>query len=270
MGKGTKLKLANERRLVSDVVRAAQNMPMAGIQRDLDLSLLNLYRMKTRPRISWDVLMMRAYSLVARDCPELRQAYTRLPRPHLYQHHENVCLLTIARQYHGRERLFFARFGSPDQHTLVQLQEKYNYYRDTPVHEIKQFRHQIWFARVPLPLRRFLWWNLFNVWPKKRASHMGTFGMSISRYKGAMGCKHLGPNTTILGVDPRPRNGICRLLLTFDHRVLDGKPAADALEKLRDVLENKITREVQQLLEQNNISPDIVRKNNAHRLNRAA
>ena len=266
MGHGQRRKLRNERRLISDVIRIANRMPLAGLQREMDLGLLNLLRMKTAPRISWDVVMMRAYGLLAIEMPELRQIYTRFPVPHLYEHDHSVCMLTIAREYHGRERLFFARFGAPELHTLTQLQEQYNHYRTAPVEEIKQFRHQINFARVPLPIRRLTWWSLFNLVPSKRASHMGTFGMSLSSYRDAQGTKHLGPNTTILGIDPHPKRGLSRLLLTFDHRVLDGKPACEALYQLKKILDDQIVREVKTLLRQQGISPEKLEEERGHRL----
>lgn len=270
MGKGKIRRLRNERRLISDLLWMGQRMPLAGLQRELDLGLLNLYRMKTRPRISWDVLMMRAYGLISKEYPVLRQAYTRLPWPHLYEHDHSVCMLTIAREFRGRERLFFARFANPERFNLRQLQEKYDHYRTAEIESIRQFRHQIRFARVPLPLRRLAWWTLYNAWPRKRASHMGTFGMSLSVYKNALGTQHLGPSTTTLGVDPHPRNGQCRLLLTFDHRVMDGKPACEIFEHLRRKLETVVTAEVKQLLARQGLQPDEVRRSNEHRLNRRA
>ena len=256
MGKVRRHKLSNERRLISDVVRIAQQIPLAAIQKEFDVKELNSLRMKTRPRISWDVLMMRAYSLVGQDIPELRKTYTRFPRPYLYEHSHNVCLLTIARKYHGRERLFFARFGAPEQHSLSQLQEQYNHYRTAPVESIKQFRHQIWFARVPLPIRRFIWRSLVSSFPGKRASHLGTFGMSLSKFRNATGTKHLGPNTTTLGVDPHPRQGKATLLLTFDHRVMDGKPAAEILHRLSCVLADQVANELKMLLRNQDQDPE--------------
>ena len=267
---GKTIKVANDRRLISDLSRVAQNIPLAGLNREIELGQLSLLRAKTRPRICWDVLMMRAYALVAQENPLLRQVYTRLPWPHIYQHDHNVCMITMAREYRGKERLFFARFGAPDQHSLTQLQDQYDHLRQAPIETIKQFRHQIRFAKWPLPIRRFAWWLLFNAWPSKRASHMGTFGMSISLYKDAMGTKHLGQNTTILGVDPRPRNGKSRLLLTFDHRILDGKPAATVLEQLRMKLQTGITHEVKQLLRDQGLNPEKILQDNSHRLNRRA
>ena len=157
-------------------------------------------------------------------------------------------MMTINREYQGEERLFFARFGNPQNENLTDLQARYDYLRREPVENIQQFRHQINFAKAPSLVRRFAWWVMLNLWPEKRASHIGTFGMSISGYKGTYGSRHLGPLTTILGVDPTPRKGVSRLLLTFDHRVLDGAPATDVLAKVHRMLTTAIREELAEIV----------------------
>ncbi len=132
--------------------------------------------------------------------------------------------------------------------TLIELQERYDYFRHTPIEEIKQFRHQINFARAPALLRRMGWFLMSELWPAKRASHMGTMGMSFSGYKSSYGCQHLGPMTTILGVDPTPRRGVSRLVLTFDHRVMDGLPATRVLSKIQNVMNTSIQAELAALV----------------------
>jgi hypothetical protein len=178
----------------------------------------------------------------------MRQCYVRFPWGHLYEHHNIVCMMTINREYEGEERLFFARFNNPQNEPLTALQERYDYLRRAPVEEIQQFRHQINFAKAPLLVRRIAWWVMFSLWPAKRASHVGTIGMSLSGYKGSYGSRHLGPLTTILGIDPIPRKGISRLVLTFDHRVMDGVPATDALHKIQAMLTTEIRQELAQLV----------------------
>lgn len=246
---GKRIGLSNGRRLVSDVIDRAQRTPLAGISGDFDAGLVATLRRRTRPRVSWNVIYMKAYAQVCRESPELLQGYAGFPWGHFYQHHEPVCMMTIAREHLGEERLFFARFNKPDQFSLAELQQQYDRYRKTPVEEIKQWRHQIRFARAPRLLRRFAWWMLFDVWPEKRASHMGTFGMSISGYQGAYGSRHLGPNTTTLGIDPFPRKGVSRLVLTFDHRVLDGMPAARTLQRLQHMVRTAICRELADMVD---------------------
>lgn len=245
---GKRVKLSNGRRLVDDVIRMSKKMPMAALGGDYEAPLVAQFRRKSRPKISWNVLYMKAYAAVCARRPELRRSYVTFPWGHFYQHDYSVCLMTISREYQGEERLFFARFNAPDRESLGKLQEQYDLYRTAPIEEIKQFRHQIAFAKCPTILRRFAWWLLFNVWPQKRASHMGTFGMSFSGYKGAVGNQHLGPNTTILGVDPHPRRGVSRLLLTFDHRVIDGTPVCKTLQETNRVLNTAIREELAEMI----------------------
>lgn len=245
-----RVKLSNGRRLVDDVIRTATRMPIAGISGDFDIREVAQLRRQVRPRIAWNVIYMKAYAQVSREIPELMQGYATFPWAHLHQHHEPVCMMTISREHEGKERLFFARFCRPDHFSLTELQEQFDRYRKHPILEIKQFRHQIRFAATPGLVRRFAWWSLFNVWPEKRASHMGTFGMSISGHNGVYGNRHLGPNTTTLGVDPFPRNGLGRVLLTFDHRVLDGAPASRVLVRLQHMMNTSIARELREMIQQ--------------------
>ena len=244
---GTRIKLSNGRRLVDDVIRMANHMPMAGLTSEFETGMVATLRRHTRPKISWNVLFMKAYASVCQNNADLRRSYVGFPWGHLYEHHQSVCMVTMAREYKGEERLLFARFNEPDQQSLMALQKQYDYYRKAPVEDIKQFRHQIRFAKAPSLVRRFAWWTLFNVWPQKRASHMGTFGMSFSGYKCAYGSKHLGPNTTILGVDPFPQDGLAKVLLTFDHRVIDGTPATKIFQQLYHMLNTAIKVELAEL-----------------------
>ncbi len=241
---GKRIAYSNGRRLVDDVIRVAKQFPAAAFWGDFDAGVVAKLRRLSRPKISWNVLYMKAYAKVAMEQPALRQCYVGFPRPYLYQHDRNVCMLTLSREYQGEERLLFARFNNPERESLTDLQARYDYLRHAPIDEIKQFRHQINFAKVPTPLRRLAWWVMLNLWPETRAGQAGTFGMSISGYKGVYGNQHLGPMTTILGVDPIPRKGVSRILLTFDHRVLDGVPATEALHRLHVILTTEIRDEL--------------------------
>lgn len=241
---GKRIALTNGRRLVDDVIRMANKTPLASISGDWELKEVAKLRRLARPRISWNVLVMKAFAAVAERHPLLKQGYVSFPWGHLYEHHQSVGMMTMSREYKGEERLLFARFNEPNNHTLVELQEQYDFYRKAPIDQIKQFKHQITFAKFPSPIRRFAWWALFNVWPIKRAFHMGTFGMSISGHRGAYGSRHLGPNTSTIGVDPFPKKGISRYLFTFDHRVIDGAPASEIVLLTRQILNTAIRQEL--------------------------
>ena len=244
---GKRIKLSNGRRLVDDVIHIAKKMPLAGIFGDYDTGLVAKFRRHTRPKITWNVIYMKAYACVCQQNPMLRRSFVGFPWGHLYEHDQNVCMMTISREYEGEERLFFARFNTPDTRNLTELQQHYDYYRKAPIKDIKQFRHQIRFAKTPRFVRRFGWWVMVNAWPAKRASHMGTFGTSISGHKGCYGTQHLGPNTTTLGIDPFPRKGVSRVVLTFDHRVIDGAPATKTLQQLHHIITTAIKVELAEL-----------------------
>lgn len=243
-----RLRLSNGRRLVDDLIRVGSRFPSAGCSGEFDAGMLAKIRRYSRPKISWNVLYMKAYATAAAEIPALRQCYVGFPWGHLYQHDHVVCMLTVSREYEGEERLFFARFGNPQNHSLDELQRRYDYYRRGPVTEIKQFRHQIKFAKAPQLIRSLGYWVMFNLWPSKRASHVGTSGMSLSGYKGVFGNRHLGPLTTILGIDPFPRKGVSRLLFTFDHRVMDGTPAVEALHAIQYFLNTSVRDELAELV----------------------
>lgn len=248
MPKGKRVQLSNGRRLVDDVIRMARKQPMAAFSRDLDVSELAELRRQIKPRLSWNAIMMKAYAMVGQDVPELRQTYVALPWPHLFQSEQNVAMITLARKVDGETRLMFGRFHRPESYPLVELQAQLDYYQEEPIDRVKQFRHQQRFAALPSMLRRLLWWLMTDLWPSKRAAHVGTFGMSISGFQGTYAnSAHLGPNATILGVDPAPRNGIARTVITFDHRILDGKPTIDIMNQLYRKLKGPILQEMTQL-----------------------
>lgn len=245
---GKRIAFSNGRCLVNDVIRIAKKFPSAAFGGSFDAGSVARLRRLTRPKISWNVLYMKAYAKVARQYPALRQCYMGFPWPYLYEHDRNVCMLTLSREYKGEERLLFARFNNPENESLTDLQARYDYLRHAPIEEIKQFRHQVNFAKVPGLLRRLSWWVMMNLWPETRCGQIGTFGMSISGYKGVYGNQHLGPITTILGVDPVPRKGVSRLLLTFDHRVLDGVPATEIMHQLQTTLTTEIRDELAEIV----------------------
>ena len=262
--KSHRLPLTNDRRLVCDLVAIAQKTPFAPISRTIDVSALQALRKKIRPRLPWQVILMRAYGMVSQQFPVLRQIYVPLPYPHIYQHHESVCLLTVGREYQGVNRLFFARFNQPENHSLASLLEQLEIYRRRPVEEIQQLRHQVRFAKFPWWIRQ-MGWKLMTHWmPKGRAKLMGTFGMSLSGFRDTKGLYHLGPCTTILGYDQFCPRGNAHITLTFDHRILDGKPAVDVMEALRVTLHGPILDELQRMAADPSPSPAAIQADSGY------
>ncbi len=247
-GKRKRVRLSRARKLTCDVIQFALNIPLGAAQATFDLSELAEVRNQIRPKLSWNVIFMKAYSQLGEQWPQLKQRIVTFPWPHLYQHDRNVCQIAIGREEQGENILLFARFESPEKYPLSHLQQRLVYFRDTPINEVRQFRHQLRFAGCPWPLRKLGWWIMSNLWVSKRASYMGTFGMSLSGFGNiSFASNHLGPNTTILGVDVVARGGQSRVLLTFDHRVLDGKPVMDIIKDLERNLNGPVLAEMRQI-----------------------
>jgi hypothetical protein len=250
MSKGKSIRLSGERKIITEVINLARKIPMAPIATEMNLTLIDNLRKQVTPRVSWAMIMMKAYSYVANEFPFLRQVYIPWPTAHLYEHPSSVCSIALSRKIDGQERLFCARFNQPDQLYLWQLQEQYNCYRRRPIEQIKQFKHQMRFAKVPSALRK-LGWSLMTGWlGRYRVNQMGTFGMSLSRFRKSVGYYHLGPLTTILGYEIDPDPARVRVTITFDHRIVDARPVIAALERLEKILLDYIRGEFETMIEE--------------------
>ena len=153
-------RITRDRRLVIDLCRIADTMPLYPLERDLQLGSLAALRKRAATRISWSILFMKAYALLAQEEPRLRQSYLSWPWPHFYQHSENVAMLAIRRQGSDYERLCWGRFIEPDRHSLVELQGQLDEYKTEPVNRI--FRRQVRMSCFPSVFRRLGWWLALN------------------------------------------------------------------------------------------------------------
>ena len=254
MAQRRRIKLSNARRLVCDIVRLARRIPAYGLISEIDVRPLIELRERIRPRLSWTVIMMKAYARVAIRIPELRQHYVAFPWGHIYQHHRTIATMVINREHAGEQRLLFARFKSPETLSLAELQERYDYVHTVPVAENKQFRHQIRFARMPSVVRRIGWWIMIHLWPSKAPKHLGTFGVAVSSFRDIRGTQHLSPATTTLGIDIVSRGGTSYTVVTFDHRIFDAWRAGEVLVELSRELHGPVRQEMQQLADAQSVT----------------
>jgi hypothetical protein len=242
--RGRIIALSVPRRFIGDLVHFAHRIPTVPVERRMHLAALSSARQKVEPRPSWCTLFTKAYALVAERMPELRRAYMTWPRPHLYEHPTSVASIAIERQFDGEEGVFFGHIKSPAGVELVELDKRLRHLKIAPIFEIGSFRQSIRLARMPWPLRRFVWWFGLNVWGRKRAHHLGTFGISVYASLGAASLHPLSPLTTTLNYGVLGSDGSMDVRLVYDHRVLDGAVVARALASLEDELRGPITAEL--------------------------
>jgi hypothetical protein len=236
--------LSVNRRMIAEMMAECRGMPIITIERQMPLGELVAARNALPDPPSWVALFAKAFALVAAERPELRRAYMPHPWPHFYETAGSVASIAVERDYGGESTVFFGQFFRPEEQTLDDLQRAIVHWRDAPVEEVRDFRRILNFMRVPRPLRRLAWWYALKVAGRHRVRQFGTFGISTTASAGAT-CRNLiAPVPLTLNYDLFAADGSLPVRLHFDHRVLDGMPAARALAEIEETLRSKILDEL--------------------------
>ncbi|HZZ29014.1 MAG TPA: hypothetical protein VFE46_13525 [Pirellulales bacterium] len=239
------LAISINRRLVLDGLWFARRVPLFPIERTFDLSEITLLRKSARQRISWAAIFVKAYALAAQQQRALRQAYVRCPWPHLVEETHSTAMVVVNRQYLGEDRICWGALAMPENYSLVRLQHSLNAYQTEPVEHI--FRRQVLLSKMPMLLRRFLyWWNM-NFGGSKRARRLGTFTMSTLAGQGVLNRMHQTFLSSSLTYGPLDDNGHAVVTLLCDHRVVDGIVASRAMRDLEAALHGPIVDELKTL-----------------------
>lgn len=239
--------LSPARRFVGDVLHFARQVPSLPLARTMQLARVLEARQCARPRPSWVALFMKAYGLVSGRRPQLRRAYIRWPRPHLYEHPHSVCGVTIEREYCGETIVLPAQIRGPENQPLAFLAEYLNRCKTAPVGELGYFRAALRVGRLPQPVRRFLWWSTLQCSGYKRAKRLGTFLLTTIGRLGVEQLHPISPLTTTLTFGPVSDTGEVVVKIIYDHRVLDGAEVARCLGDLEQTLVEEITAELREM-----------------------
>lgn len=250
--KGIRLPLSPARQMVVELLHHAQRVPSLPLSQDVNVAPLAELRALASPRPSWTAIFMKAYGLVARRHPQLRQAYIRLPWPHLYEHPHSECAVLIEREWRGESVVLGAKLRAPEEAPLAQLDGHLRRYREAPIDSIGYFRQVLRVGGLPGPLRRFVFWHSLHGSGARRAKHWGTFMLSSLGMLGVEQHHPLTPLTTYFTFGPIDAHGNVTLKIVYDHRVMDGRTVARCLNELDQILRTEILAEVQQQLAQGN------------------
>jgi hypothetical protein len=237
--------LSSARSLPCDIVHLAQRMPIARVEIAMELSELAACRQAACPRISWTAVFLKAYGCVTAQSEVLRQSFMKWPWAHVYQHERTVAMLAMHREHEGRARLCWGRFVDPGERRLVEIQQQLDQYQIKPVREA--FRKQVRLSGWPWPLRRLAWWLTINGSGRVRARQIGTFSLSALAGQGVINRDHPTICTSSLTYGPVDSAGQLLVTLVYDHRLLDGMQAADALQQLRRYLREDMVTELRSL-----------------------
>lgn len=239
--------LSVNRRMIAELMASCHGMPIITIERRMALADVVAARNGLPDPPSWVALFAKAFALVAARRPELRRAYMPHPWPHFYETEGSIASIAVEREFAGESAVFFGQFFRPEGQSLDQLQAALVHWRDTPVEEVRDFRRLLNFMRVPRPLRRLAWWYALKVAGRHRVRQFGTFGISTTASAGAT-CRNLiAPVPYTLNYGLLAPDGEIDVRLHFDHRVVDGMPAARALAEIEQELRTTIHAELRAL-----------------------
>jgi hypothetical protein len=244
---GRSISLSLPRRFICDLLRASRLIPVVTFKRHVDVSTVIAARKRVRQTPPWSVLFAKAFAIVAEQHPEFRRAYLPLPWPHLWEAEKSIAAIAVEREYHGEPGVFFGMLKSPHEKPLAELTAKVHEWKTKPLQEIAIFRRVFRYTRLPLPLRRLLWWTAMSWAGGVKARNFGTFGISLTGGAGATATNLIAPVTTSLNCGVIKPDGTMDLHLHFDHRVLDGMTAARALVDLEHTLKNEIVAELESM-----------------------
>jgi hypothetical protein len=248
---GRRLPLSLARRFICDLVQIARRVPTVPVQRRMNVAAVADARRLLVPKPSWCAIFTKAYGFIAADRPEFRRAYVPFPRPHLYEHPNNIASIAIERRLGEEDAVFFAHLRNPEKQSLPQIDSFLQYCKDEPLNTIALFRWTLRISRLPRPLRRLAWWYAHDTSGYRRARWMGTFGVSVYSALGAESLHPLSPLTTALNYGVIRPDGEVDVRIIYDHRVVDGATVARALLDLERVLNQEILAELQQTAEIN-------------------
>jgi hypothetical protein len=244
--RGRAIRLSVPRRIVVDLLYFARGVPTVPVQKRMSLGPLLAARAACRERPRWTVIFTKAYALMAREFPEFRRAYVKIPWPHFYEYPASNATVVIERDYRGEPGLFSISIKEPARQSLRDIGRQLEHASTAPVEDIKDFRRMMHFARLPRPLRRAFWWICLNI-GRQRGNYFGTFGVSVYSALQAESLHPLSPLTTVLNYGVISSDGDVTVRIIYDHRVMDGATVARALARLEEILNTVVAEELRSL-----------------------
>lgn len=242
-----RLPLSPARLNIVELMRLSRQVPLVTAERTMSLAPLADMRKRSAIKVSWSILIMKAFAVVAARRPELRQAFMTYPYKHLYEHPQSICTLIVERESNGERFPLNCRFRGLERESLVELQRKLVHYQTVPLEQDKTFRFMRRLGNMPGLLRRLIWKMGYHYSGSKRAHYFGTFGLSSPAAEGAGLATIVSPLSCTIHYGMFDDADRLPMRITFDHRVTDGAPIARALCEIEQVLLTDLMSELKQM-----------------------
>jgi hypothetical protein len=240
--RGRTLPLSIPRRIISDLMFFASAVPVVAAGRRMNIGALVAARGRGEGRVAWSAIFTKAWAAVAQEMPELRRTYLSLPWPHFYEYPRSVAMLAIERDYGGEPALFGCVIKGPDSLPVMEITQRIRNASRVPIDVSPDFRRAVRIASLPLLIRRAVMWLGLSL-GRPRANYFGTFAVSaIASFGYPVAQQSVW--TTVLSYGPLDADGCLDVLITVDHRVMDGATIGRALVRLEEMLNGPVLAEV--------------------------
>lgn len=241
--RGRSIALSPFRKLVTDLMYFSGKVPSVTADRTMQLAPLIEARSRAVIRPTWSALFARAYGMLGRDYPVLRQAYLSFPWPRLYEHPHNIASINIERETADEKIVVYCLVRAPENRSLAEIDAIIRAHRDTPLEWLGAYQRQRRMSQLPGPLRRSMMWSSLNLFGRRRSHNYGTFGLTTICAQGA-GLLHLIPLlTTTIHYGMFDRDGGLSVRFSWDHRVMDGATVGRVLADLEQIFNREMAQE---------------------------
>jgi hypothetical protein len=240
--RGTARKISTPRCFIADLMRASLDIPFVSLARVLNVQDLVEARAEAARPPGWSAIFVKAFALVAKDEPALRTLYVKWPWPGFYELPRSAATVAIARVVEGEDCVLPQMIGTPEARPLAEIDALIHHAKEAPVEEVAAFRKVLRATRLPLPLRRLVWWIGLNS-GRQRANYFGSFSVtSVAAFgPGELHARTPGPFIVSYGMEA---DGAVSVVLRWDHRITDAALIARTLCRLEQVLNTEIAAEL--------------------------
>ena len=242
--RGRSIPLSAVRKLVVDLTRL--HVPSVPVQRVMNIADVAAARAACKERPRWTAMFTKAYALMAREFPEFRRAYVKLPWHHLYEYPQSTLSMVVERQYQGEMVVLTDLIRDPAHLPVEQISAIVRHAKTVPIEEVRAFKRMLDLARWPTPIRRMIWWLGLNI-GRQRGNYFGTYGISVYSGLGSESLHPISPLTAVLNYGVIAADGTVAVRIMYDHRVLDGSMVARVLEQVEKKLNGPVLKELKAL-----------------------
>jgi hypothetical protein len=252
--RGTARKISVPRRLVADLMHASISVPFVSLARPLNIRGLVEARAQAVQPPGWAATFVKAFALVAKSEPVLRTLYVKWPSPGFYELPRSVAMVAIARVENGEDCVLPQKVTAPDEMPLKEVDRQIRHAKQAAIEEVPAFRKMLRATRLPLPLRRLLWWIGLNV-GRQRANYFGSFGVTSVAAYGPGQLHALSPGPFVLSYGAEKPDQTIDVVVRWDHRITDAALMARTLTRLEHVLNTEIAAELRAIRPQTEPKP---------------